>query len=409
VIETDIPGRVADVQGCATWLRDLRDRTVEAADLQASARRVAGREWDGLAADSYGDFTKRTMVLTDTHAERIGRAADAVDDYAAHLQRVQERMRQIRAEARAGGLVVSGTVIVAPDPAVRPGPLPVDVTPRQVDAYDAAVAAYADQEAKVLLYNRLAGEVESECSRHEEWIDAHLGPAAADAEKGEEPGALVQFLQDSSGPFLIGSGLMFTERSLEDRAKNLEKLAARNQKKAADLKRWRRSGNPARRAEARAPEAKERIKGWNRAAEEALEHGKWMRLGGKALGPLGIAVDGYYGYQDIQDGKSPTGVVLSTVGGSLAAAGVVAGAGALAAAGVVTVPVWGTALAAGAAAVGVGWAVSAGWDHLPDGFTDTVDNAVTGAWDATSDAVSGGWDATTDVVSDGWDEVTGWF
>lgn len=399
MIQTDLPGSCADVRDGAQWLRwSLKSGTSQAGDLTGRARSAAAGEWEGLAGDAYADFARRTTQVTDVHASRVEDAASTLDSYALHLEAMQERMRQIRVRAMSGGLVVAGTIIEAPSATARPASLPADATPHEMAAHDQSMARYSDAVARVSLYNQLAAEVADTCTEHEQWIADHLEPAARAAEEDDGADGLVGFLRDNSGQFLIGSGLTFTDRTLLGKIKELKTSAANARQKAKDLRRARRSGHPGRRAEGRAPEARSRIRGYTDAADDALGKARWLGWGGKALGPIGLGIDGYYAYQDIQDGASPTGTVLSTGGGALAGVGVVAGAGALATAGVFTAPVWGTALVAGAAAVGVGWAISEGWDALPDDVTDSVDDAVTDAWDA-----------TTDVVSDGWDEVTGWF
>lgn len=399
MIQTDIPGSCSDVRAGADWLRDsLKMGTSRAGDLTSRARGTAAGEWDGLAGDSYSDFARRTTEVTDIHALRVEDAAMALDSYATHLGQLQERMRQVRIRASAGGLVVAGTIIKTPDTASRPATLPMDATPRELAAHDQSMAVYSDAVAKVELYNRLAEEVAATCTEHERWIADHLEPAARKAEEEGGADGLVGVLRNSAGQFLIGSGLTFTDRTMLAKVKALKDFAADARQKAKDLRKARRSGHPGRRAEGRASDARSRIRGYTEAADDAVSKARWLGWGGKALGPLGLGIDGYFAYQGIQNGESPTGTILSTGGGALAGIGVVAGAGALATAGVVTVPVWGTALVAGAAAVGVGWATSEGWDALPDDFTDSVDDAVTDAWDV-----------TTGVVSDGWDEVTGWF
>lgn len=399
MIDTEVRGSVAQVEAGAAWLRESLGAAVDDAATQtAQARRTAQSEWHGLSGNAYATFAEKLVDLGDDHVKRVGRAADSVDAYASHLQGVQDRMCAFRVEARGGGLTVSGFVIQAP-PAVPALPgLAVDATPDETTAWQSDKEAHDAGLARIELYDRLLGDVQAELTRHADWIDANLGQAAADAEDDGGVGDLVAQLQKSWGQFLAGAGLEFWEGTLATKAGRARDLAVEYQRKADDLRRARRSGNPARAAEGHAPGARERVRDYARNADELAERARWLRLGGKALGPLGLVVDGYFGYQEIQDGGSPTGVVLSTAAGTAAAVGVVAGAGALAAAGVVTAPVWGTALAAGAVAVGVGWVVSEGWDALPDDFTDSIDDAV-------SDAA----DAVTDTAGDAWDEVTSWF
>lgn len=395
MIETRVPGDVASVRAAGRWLSgSLKPAVASAADHVTGARRTATSEWHGLAGNSYATFAGRLVTLSDDHETRVADAATAVEDYAVHLESVFERMRDLRGEAAAGGLTVSGTRIQPPAPAEAVPALPAEATPAQADTHAAAMRAHDAAVDKVVLYNALVDDVEREYQRHTDWIDSHLGPAATAAEEDGGVNALVAQLQESWGPFLTGAGLEFADGKLAKKFRALLRDVAVNKRRAAALRRARRSGHPGRRAEGRAPDAKTRIRGYDEAADKALDHAKYLKLGGRLLGPVGVVVDGYFGYQEIQEGGSPGGVVLSSAGGALAAAGTVA----LIATAPVSVPVLATAVTAGVVAVGVSWAVSEGWDALPDGFTDTVDDAVTDAWDA-----------GTDAVSDGWDEVTSWF
>ena len=393
MIDTEVRGSVAQVEAAAAWLREsLRAGVDDAATQTAQARRTAQSEWHGLSGNAYASFAGKLVDLSDDHVKRVGRAADSFDAFAGHLQGVQDRMGGFRGEARGGGLTVSGFVIQAP-PAVPALPgLAVDATPDEARAWQSDKQAHDAGLARIELYDRLLGDVQAEFTRHADWIDANLGPAATAAEDDGGVSDLVAQLQKSWGQFLAGAGVQFWEGTLAKKAGRALDLAAENQRKADDLRRARRSGNPARAAEGNAPGARERVRDYARNADDLAEQAKWLRLGGKFLGPLGLVADGYFGYQEIQDGGSPTGVVLSSVAGTVAAVGVVAIAGTVGA------PVLATAAAAGLVAVGVGWAVGEGWDALPDEFTNSVDDAV-------GDAA----DAVGDTLSDGWDEVSSWF
>ncbi len=160
----------------------------------------------------------------------------------------------------------------------------------------------------------------------------------------------------------------------------LERRQFRLKGEAEDLRKARRSGNPARRALGNAPETAGRIR-------DLLEESKWLGRGGRALGPVGIAYDAYRGLES----DKPAGGVLAAEAGAGAAALLVA----TAPVSVPTVVVVGGAVVAGA---GAAWAATEGWDALPDGFTDPVD-----------DFVGGAWDGTKDLAGDGWTEVKSWF
>ncbi|GAA1906197.1 hypothetical protein GCM10009737_03710 [Nocardioides lentus] len=395
MIDTEVRGSVPAVRAAATWLREtLRSGVEGAGDSTARARRTAESEWDGHAGNAYAAFARTLLEHTDDHEKRIGRAADALDDYAAHLRGVKGEMARVRGAARAGGLEVDGQVIAEP-PAVPPlaGLLPGSSAADR-DAWEEDKALHDAGVDKLELYNRLSEDVGREYQRHSDWIEATLGPARDDAEEDGGVGALTVELSSQWGPLLRGAGFEIGELLLTRRAQDVVNQAAahrREARKIAEAARSRRAG--ARRDRARTPEATERRDAHHRDARQLGDQAKWLRRGAKLLGPFGLAVDGYFAWQDIQDGESPTGVVLSTLGGAAATAGVLA----LGAAGVITAPAWGTAALAVGAGIAVGAAVKFGWDALPDGFTDGVDDAVSDAADAVGDA-----------VSDGWDKVTSW-
>lgn len=373
MIETRVEGSPAGIDSAAAWLRDsLRTRVDQAGEKVLSARRTAERQWEGEAGAAYAEYAGDIVRVTDEHVNRISRAADKFDAYSARLRQVQERMAGLRGEAAAGGLTVAGTVIQEPAPAV-PYLVPTgDLSPQQTRQVDAARAQHEAQVAKVELYNRLLTEVEDEWTRFTAWVDAHLSPAseALEAPRVEQ---LVALVRENAGNLAINLALTHGERSLSRKSRSL--LA-----EAKDLRRARRSGNPARRALGNAPDAPGRIRSLTSQSE-------LLGRGGRVLGPAGAGLEVW----NALESDDP--------GGGLLAAGAGIGAGALILA---TAPASVPTLLLVGAAVGVGFVATEltdeVWDRLPDGFTEPVD-----------DWVGDRWDDAKDVASDGWDTVKGWF
>jgi hypothetical protein len=384
VIDTHVDGDVSAVRTGATWLRDtLKKNLGDAADDAVAARRQSTRDWEGRDQAAYHDFTGTLAKAMDDHKARAGRAAQAYDDYAGRLHRIQHRMGQLRDNARDGGLVVAGETIQQPPDAVAVPDLPAGSTPEESQAHHDKMKVHDAQVAKIDLYQQLADDVTNAWDDFQDYCDSDLTAAQKDAEEGDDIDALRTFVEKNGLNVIAGASVAFFDGSLERRA---EEYVAR----ADELRRARRSGNPARRARGRAPDAGERIRGWRNAA-------RGMARWAKVLGVVGVAVDVGFGVWDVAHGGSPGRATVTTAasiaGGALAVAGVVAVAGLL----TVSAPVWVTAAAAAGAAALVGYGAGKAWDALPDSFTDGVD-----------DAMSDAWDGATDAVGDGWHAVTGW-
>ena len=372
MIETRVDGSPASVDAAAAWLRDaLQAALGRAADKVVSARQTAERQWQGQAGAAYAEYAADIVTVTDDQADRVARAADRFEAYGVRLRQLQERMAGLRAEASGGGLVVAGTVIAPPEPAL-PYLVPAgELTPAQAQQV-AARARHQAQVDRIRLYDRIAAEVEDEWRRFTEWVDAHLAPAARALESPALE-RLLGLVRENLGNLGINLALGHTERALERRSEALRQ-------QADDLRRARRSGNPARRALGEAPGTPGRIR-------DLGTHASRFGLGGRLLGPAGAGLEVWNGLES------------DDPGGGLLAAGVGVGAGALVLA---TAPVSVPTLLVVGAAVGVGFVATElteeVWDRLPDSFTEPVD-----------DWVGDRWDDTKDLASDGWDAVTGWF
>lgn len=374
-IETRVDGSSASVKAAAQWLREsLKGALVDAGEDLVSARSHAMSGFQGLAGQAYVDCDKTVLVQVDDHADRVANAATVFEAYAARLQQMKDRMEVFRGAATAGGLTVSGTVIYSPPDAVAPPAIHGPVSPEQQAAYDGGVTEFEKAAGKVALYNQLANDKQHEDVSFIDWVDENLTAVTSvfDVPAVEK---LLGVVKDNLANFTTGVSTELGQRALKDISNKLRG-------KADDLRSTRRSGNPARRALGNAPETPGRI-------ADLLEESKWIGRGGKLLGPAGLLVDGYFALE----GDKPGGGLLAVGFGAAATVGVIA----YVATAPVSVPA--TVVVVGAVAVGVGvtYGVNAGWDALPDGVTDPVDDFVGGAWD-------GG----KDLAGDAWEGATGW-
>jgi hypothetical protein len=371
VIETRIEGSTTSVDAAARWLRrSLKAGLEDASDRVVEARRAAA-DWEGDAGAAYTAYAGDIVTVTDGHVDRVAGAARLLDDYSARLRTAQDRMRDLRGEAVAGGLAVVGTVIQPPADAVPPPVVMGPISPAQSDQIAADQAAYDAQVAKIRLYDRIATDVAAEWQLFTAWVDTHLTPTP---ERLEAPdvSALESFVKENAGNLIRGFALEYGKRGLGEKAAALAD-------EADDLRAARRSGNPARRALGEAPETPGRINDLRGKAD-------LLGKGSRFLGPVGTVVDAV----DALESDSPAGGLLAAGAGLGATALVIATAP-------VSVP--GIVVVGGAVAIGAGatWLVNEGWDALPDDVTEPIDDFVEDRWDDTKDA-----------VSDGWEAVTGW-
>lgn len=376
MIETKVEGSTQSVDRSATWLRDsLKARVDDASEVVVSAKQLAEREWEGLSGAAYARYATDIIKVTDGHVERIETAAGKIEAYSTRLKQAQDRMLGRRNEARGGGLSVAGTVIATPPDAVAPTPPSLDASEADKTRFTGDMDAFQTKVDKIELYNRILGDVELEWSNFTDWIDTNLKsvPKSLDAPEVDK---LATFIRDNAGNLGIAIGLALGGRKLETKSKALSDAAT-------ELKRAKRSGNPARRARGNSPDAPGRIRDLNKYAD-------WAGRGGKVLGPVGAAWDAY----NALESESPGGGLLAVGTGALATAAVIG----YVASAPVSVPV--TVVVVGAVVVGAGvsWGTTKLWDALPDGLTEPVDE-----W------VGDRWDDTKDIASDGWNEVKGWF
>ncbi len=166
-IDTKIEGNPGSVQGAAQWLRtSLGMQVSHAADQINTSRNTANAGWDGTAGQAFSAKMTGGADKAGRLASAASSAAQALDDYAAELQRAHNDMHAVRAAAATGGLTVNGDVIEEPGPApAMPGPPPTGdaVTPASVGAYNDAATAVNRYAALVGTYNVALRDAES-CS-----------------------------------------------------------------------------------------------------------------------------------------------------------------------------------------------------------------------------------------------------
>lgn len=352
-IDTEVKGSVSSVEHVAHWLRDvMKPKLDEAATQTVNARRRGQDDWLGDSGDAYARVARDVVLIADNAVERASIAARKIEAYSDRLRTCKERMADARRTAAGGGLTVTGTIIHPPT--------------------DTSDAKYVD---KVTLYNQVVSDVNHELESFTDWIATNLRPvpqALEDHDAHRIRETLLEFA-NSAG---IGASLDFSKEKLRDRVKELNKARE-------EVHRWRRSGNPARRAANRAAEE-------SGALEELGKFAKWFGRGAKALGVLGTVIE-------LGEGMTSD----HPVGGTAAA---LLGIGATAVAGIgivalspVELPT--LAVVGGAAIVGTGiaWLGDKAWEALPDDWTDPADHAMKHVVDEAEDK-----------IGDGWHKVTGW-
>lgn len=360
-IDTELKGSPDSIDSAARWL----DRTLGAAvggggELVATARSVASSDWDGAAATGFVSRMGVAVEKFDLVHDSVSSAARELAAYADTLRRLQARMAEIRASARAAGLTVSAYVVEPPGaPPTHPGPDPVGrVSPTLVDAHAAALDAFAAHQARVEAYERLAAAA---AAVREELLGGAL--AVEDEYRGLSGSGLALTALDIAGGFGVGAVELHstfgrgTGEGLIKQADDYIDLIKRDASGFGnhDLEHWderRRVGTD-----------------MVRQADEVDRGAKvtsW-KLGG-ALAVVGVGLD-------LAAGESPAQAVVSNGGGL--AASVIAGAGTGAVVGsFIPVPGVGTAVGAVVGA-GVGVFTSGAIDSLFEDGPDVKD-----AWDA---------------------------
>jgi hypothetical protein len=370
-IDTEIGGKPADIRACAQWLRGQLATGVDqcVTDLHHS-RDEAAWEWRGDAGLAFHSRMDGASRKADSLRGDIEQAANSFDVYADDLHTAQTGMERARKIATDTGLQLAGYTILdpGPSPVVQALPSGRSATPEAVAAYSDGLAALNVHNRKVDAYN-LAAE-EADRSRGIMEAARAIGKNMWDDLRGK---AALQAADLVNGA-VIG-GLAATQASiLHKQARALmdeSKLAAERYMKA-----------PGGSAEARALNAD--------AYKKFLEADKYARRAqsvgqrvGSKIPVIGIGITAAGIGYDIHQGKPAGKAVISGVGGALAAAGTGAVVGTM-----IGGPV-GTVVGAGAGLV-VGLVVSGsldwGYDQLPQGVKDSIENGIEEVGNVVGDA-----------------------
>jgi hypothetical protein len=361
-IDTELTGSPGSIDAAARWLEgSLAAAVGEGGERVVAARRAASAGWQGASATGFVSRMGVAVAKIDLVHDGASSAARELASYAATLRRLQARMAEIRAGARAAGLGVSGYVVEPPGPAPsHPGPSPVgQVSPTLVDAHADALDAFAAHQARVEAYQRAAAAA---AAVREE---LRGGVLALEGEyRGLTGPGMTLTAVDIAGGFRAAgvlanaSALRTAGEQLGKQADDYLELITRDPRGFGnhDLDHW--DAQKLRGADM-ADEAKE---------VEARAKGTALKLGG-ALAVVGVGLD-------LAAGESPTQAVVSNGGGLVAAVTIGATAGSV-------IPVVGTAVGAVVGAA-VGIVVSGAIDSF---FEDGVDvmNALDEGWESLKD------------------------
>ncbi|MEP7740072.1 hypothetical protein ABKW28_20695 [Nocardioides sp. 31GB23] len=361
-VDTELKGSPDSIAAAARWLEGSLVAAVgDGGERVLAARRAASADWQGATATGFVSRMGVAVEKIDLVHDSASSAARELAAYAATLRRLQARMAEIRASARAAGLTVSAYVVEPPGAAPsHPGPEPAGrVSPTLVDARAAALDAFAAHQARVEAYERAGADA---AAVREEWRGGVL------ALEGEYrgltgPGMALTALDIAGG--LGSSAVTFHASLVRATGTEIAGQAARYLDLIPrepggfgnhDLDHW----------------DAEKIKGDDiaRQADEldGRAKGASLKLGG-ALAVVGVGLD-------LAAGESPTQAVVSNGGGLVAAITIGATAGSV-------IPVVGTAVGAVVGA-SVGIVVSGAIDSF---FEDGVDvmNALDEGWESLKD------------------------
>lgn len=405
-VDTEITGQPASVSAAATWLRDrLATELKQASDRLNEARRDAQSSWDSEAGGQFAASMTQGRNAVDDLERAARKLGEDLDDFAGRLRACQDDMQDVRSEAAAAGLSVSGFVIADPGPGPARPPDGFVGTEAEVAAHHQRVAAYDAHQQLILAYQRAAGEAAR--------IDRQYATACRDLQEQYTPGQHASWIVTvgdvlgSTAEAALGVSLVAKRSKLYGRAGELLDDA----KRAIDdlqshperylKRRWLffRTLDEARldadrlAIQGKLDEADELLRRSSQLDEARLP--RYLGRAGKVLGPLGI---GLGVYNDYQEGESNVQIAVSQGGSALAGIGAGAATGAAVGATVGSVfPGVGTVVGAG-----VGTIVGAGVAIFTDGAIDSLfENGpdVGEAFDAGVDALEDTGSAIVDGVS----------
>lgn len=361
-IDTELKGSPDSIAAAARWLEgSLAAAVGDGGERVLAARRAASADWQGATAAGFVSRMGVAVEKIDLVHDGASSAARELAAYAATLRRLQARMADIRADARAAGLGVSRYVVEPPGAAPsHPGPSPVgQVGPTLVDAHAAALDAFAVHQARVEAYQRAA----TAAAAVREELDGGVLVLEGEYRGLTGPGMALTAVDIAGGFRTAGvlanaSALRTAGDQLVRQADDYLELITRDPRGLGnhDLDHW----------------DAQKLRGADMVAEaeevETRAKRASLKLGG-ALAVVGVGLD-------LAAGESPTQAVVSNGGGLVAAVTIGATAGSV-------IPVVGTAVGAVVGAA-VGIVVSGAIDSF---FEDGVDvmNALDEGWESLKD------------------------
>lgn len=374
-LDTDIPGKPADITAVSDWLRaTFGQHCSDLATTVYQQRSLAASEWTGSAATAFHSRVTTLGDAADKVSDRATAMANRLDTLATALSTAHTTMHGIRTTAAAAGLAVAGTVIERPGPApADPGAKPdADADQATVDAWNEANDAVAEHNKLVTAWNTAVTDADD---AHEAWREAIEEADKLTEERQRFIHVSSEFLEET-----VKGGLELKQGSiLKAQAKFYEDLSAQT---LAD-----RDALVTEDGKVVDPDAyyelDDAARDYATKATTTLEEGRLPELPkglGYGLTVVGGAATAYITYDEIKHGEDPTEAIVANgvgfgasvlagteVGGMVGTAiggpvGTVVGAGVGAVTGVVV----------GAFTTG---AITSMWDHAGDGL-DAVGGAL---------------------------------
>lgn len=403
-LDTTLQGSPGSLRQVADWLRSDFGHAADAmaTDVYRQRSQLASG-WQGEAGEAFASRATTLASTADRMALSAGESATNLDALATALQRSQDGLEDVRADARAAGLRVDGNLIHEPTAPASPGPTPPpDATPGEVRAHQSAVA---DVEA----YQRLV-EAWNTAVRATDAYFADWSAALDDAARtwGEHDADLVGMTTDFVTAGISTTLITKLAPVLAGQAEAETALAQSLRSHAGAMVR---DGHF---VGGSTSNYYELLAGSDAAEARAAQYAamaddvKLPSAISRGLGALGVLATGYAIYSDLEDGESTEQAVVSNGVGMAAAIGATAGSGALVGAAVGSViPVAGTAVGAVVGTVvgtGVGiitsGAIDSMWENGVDDIGD-VGTAITDGWhDLESDVAAVG-----DLAEDAWHAI----
>ncbi|GAA3621592.1 hypothetical protein GCM10022223_43110 [Kineosporia mesophila] len=397
-IDTLVKGNPVSIRGSAAWLGNSLSPAIEQSVTDLfKIRDEAEAGWSGDAGSAFHatvDAGGRNALDLAREVERISEAFKSYADDLDSAQRGMERARQIAGD---GGLALVDDAILDPGqgPARPAEQLPAGATTVEAQVYEAEVAFYNDHQAKLAAY--------AEAQEHAD--------SARDLEKFAQD-TLGNVLGDlKSKPALVAAGA-FNDAvigGLAEKHVSILKAQSAALRKESALAAERYLKAPGGSAEAKALN-KLALSNYLEASEWELKAMKSGSKIGARLPIIGLGITAADIGYDIHTGKPVGKAVISGVGGALAAAGAGAAIGSI-------VPGAGTLVGAGAGLL-VGLVVSggldAGYDRLPQGTKDAIEDGFAAVGHGLTDAGgavvdAGGWvgDRASDLGDSAAETVSG--